>query len=123
MVKATNYIVRGKNARRAAIFLRERRATHLYLLQALMMHLDQPPEELNRLDSKIGIPRRSSHSINSPTPCLADLWIIIVLDQVDTPETGVVTQSLLDALARFRQLPHHRRQPSWPKIGRRSSTK
>ena len=68
----------------------------------LMMHLGQPPEELNRLDSKNWHPTpvNLQHQLANAVRSLADqVDAIIVLDQVDTPETGVVTQLLLDALA------------------------
>lgn len=69
----------------------------------LVMHADSPPEELNRLDLK--------NWKNTPES-LAQQWIqtveklilgdeidaLIVMDQVDYPETGVVTQSVLRAL-------------------------
>ena len=68
----------------------------------LMMHLGQPPEELNRLDSKNWHPTpvNLQHQLANAVRSLTDqVDAIIVLDQVDTPETGVVTQLLLDALA------------------------
>ena len=68
----------------------------------LMMHLGQPPEELNRLDSKNWHPTpvNLQHQLANAVRSLAyEVDAIIVLDQVDTPETGVVTQLLLDALA------------------------
>jgi rfaE bifunctional protein kinase chain/domain len=67
----------------------------------LVMARDKPPVELNRLDSKNW----------TPTPALLQGLLIhrlqevaefadavIVLDQVDVPETGVVTQKALAAL-------------------------
>ena len=71
----------------------------------LMMHLGQPPEELNRLDSKNWHPTpvNLQHQLANAVRSLADqVDAIIVLDQVDTPETGVVTQLLLDALAEIK---------------------
>ena len=82
-------------------FESEDQATFTYC-KPLMMHLGQPPQELNRLDSKNWHPTpvNLQHQLANAVRSLADqVDAIIVLDQVDTPETGVVTQSLLDALA------------------------
>lgn len=82
-------------------FESEEQRTFTYC-KPLMMHLDQPPEELNRLDSKNWHPTpvNLQHQLANAVRSLADqVDAIIVLDQVDTPETGVVTQSLLDVLA------------------------
>ena len=82
-------------------FESEEQRTFTYC-KPLMMHLGQPPEELNRLDSKNWHPTpvNLQHQLANAVRSLADqVDAIIVLDQVDTPETGVVTQSLLDALA------------------------
>src|SRR5438552_6843934 len=91
--------------------LRERTGVYLdYFLQTplrrtftyckpLLMHTHRPPEELNRLDRKNW----------SPTPALVQGQIIdsalklaeanafVLLDQVDTPETGAVTRKVLEA--------------------------
>ena len=82
-------------------FESEDQATFTYC-KPLMMHLGQPPQELNRLDSKNWHPTpvNLQHQLANAVRSLTDqVDAIIVLDQVDTPETGVVTQSLLDALA------------------------
>ncbi len=82
-------------------FESEEQRTFTYC-KPLMMHLGQPPEELNRLDSKNWHPTpvNLQHQLANAVRSLADqVDAIIVLDQVDTPETGVVTQLLLDALA------------------------
>ena len=71
----------------------------------LMMHLDQPPEELNRLDSKNWHPTPVNLQLqlaNAVRSLAHQVDAIIVLDQADDPETGVVTQSLLDALAEIK---------------------
>jgi len=92
--------------------LRERTGVYLdYFLQTplrrtftyckpLLMHTHRPPEELNRLDRKNW----------SPTPALVQGQIIdsalklaeanafVLLDQVDTPETGAVTRKVLEAI-------------------------
>ena len=82
-------------------FESEEQRTFTYC-KPLMMHLGQPPEELNRIDSKNWHPTpvNLQHQLANAVRSLADqVDAIIVLNQVDTPETGVVTQSLLDALA------------------------
>lgn len=67
----------------------------------LLMHPGRPPTELNRLDSKNWTP--------TPTPIeeslverlralSADADAVIVLDQVDVPDTGVVTARVRAAL-------------------------
>ena len=85
-------------------FESEDQATFTYC-KPLMMHLGQPPQELNRLDSKNWHPTpvNLQHQLANAVRSLTDqVDAIIVLDQVDTPETGVVTQSLLDALAEIK---------------------
>ena len=85
-------------------FESEEQRTFTYC-KPLMMHLGQPPEELNRLDSKNWHPTpvNLQHQLANAVRSLADqVDAIIVLDQVDTPETGVVTQSMLDALAEIK---------------------
>ena len=85
-------------------FESEDQATFTYC-KPLMMHLGQPPQELNRLDSKNWHPTpvNLQHQLANAVRSLADqVDAIIVLDQVDTPETGVVTQSMLDALAEIK---------------------
>jgi bifunctional ADP-heptose synthase (sugar kinase/adenylyltransferase) len=70
----------------------------------LLMHPGQPPQELNRLDSKNW----------EPTPALlaGEIWNSInglrlkvdgvaVMDQVDIPDTGVVTSRILPLLGEF----------------------
>ena len=113
-------MVAGTNARcKREIFLRERRSSTFTYCKPLMMHLGQPPSR--RLDSKNWHPTpvNLQHQLANAVRSLTDqVDAIIVLDQVDTPG-GVVTQSLLDALARLPKL-HHRRQPrglkDWPSI-------
>lgn len=72
----------------------------------LLMHPGQPPEELNRLDSKnwtktpAQIEIQLAESLRT-VASLADALIFLV--QVDQPETGVITQGLLkvvDEIAR-----------------------
>ncbi len=71
----------------------------------LLMHPGQPPEELNRLDSKNWHPTPTTlqHQLaNAVRSLTKDVNAVIVLDQVDTPETGVVTRSMLEALDEVR---------------------
>ena len=92
---------RTPGVRMKYFFESEEQRTFTYC-KPLMMHLGQPPEELNRLDSKNWHPTpvNLQHQLANAVRSLADqVDAIIVLDQVDTPETGVVTQLLLDALA------------------------
>ena len=67
----------------------------------LLMHPDRPPEELRRLDSKNWTPTPAlvqGKLIDCAARAAADADVMIVLDQVDIPETGVVTKRLLEAL-------------------------
>ena len=67
----------------------------------LMMEPGQPPRELNRLDTKNWhpTPEALQKKLADAVSALADeVDAVIVLDQVDEPETGVVTQSLLAAI-------------------------
>ena len=67
----------------------------------LLVSNEQPPKELNRLDSKNWSPTPPAvQELLSAriTELAPSLDAIIVLDQVDIPETGVVTRTALDAL-------------------------
>jgi rfaE bifunctional protein kinase chain/domain len=67
----------------------------------LLMHQDRPPEELRRLDSKNWTPTPAlvqGKLIDCAARAAADADVMIVLDQVDIPETGVVTRRLLEAI-------------------------
>ncbi len=70
----------------------------------LVLHPGQPPQELNRLDSKNWEP--------TPALLIGDIWNSIcalrmkvdgvaVMDQVDIPDTGVVTARILPLLGQF----------------------
>ena len=77
----------------------------------LVIELGQPPRELNRLDSKNWTPTPAAvveKLAASAVALLARVDAVIVMDQVDVAETGVVTKSLLGALGqatRGRPLP------------------
>lgn len=64
----------------------------------LLMHTGKPPEELNRLDSKnwTRTPEVLENQIKSHLSAVAEqVDALIFLIQVDTPETGVITQNVL----------------------------
>ena len=70
----------------------------------LVLAPGKPPLELNRLDSKNWIPT-PMFVVGELMKAIEDLRFkvdaVIVLDQVDVPETGVVTSRLLPLLATF----------------------
>lgn len=70
----------------------------------LVMHPGAPPEELNRLDSKNWDATPApveDHLIAALEETAADAHAVIVLDQVDHANTGVVTVRVRDALGRL----------------------
>jgi rfaE bifunctional protein kinase chain/domain len=78
----------------------------------LKMWENRPPEELHRLDSKNWTPTPSevSDELTARLNALVErLDAMVVLDQVDVPQTGVVTARVLEHIARiaeaFPQLP------------------
>src|SRR5882724_637959 len=67
----------------------------------LVMHSKGAPEELSRLDMKNWTPTPALLQgllIGKLQEAAADANAVIVLDQVDVPETGVITRRLLEAL-------------------------
>src|SRR4051812_27529556 len=67
----------------------------------LVMHPGQAPEELNRLDTKNWSPTPLSvqqQIISSLQQLATQVDAIILMDQVDVPETGVVTQLVLETI-------------------------
>lgn len=67
----------------------------------LVIHPDRSPEELNRLDSKnwTATPPGVQETLARSIEILAErVDAMILLDQVDIPETGVVTRCVLDAV-------------------------
>ncbi len=67
----------------------------------LVISPERPPVELNRLDSKNWTPTPALLQgllINHLRELAGSLSAIMVLDQVDVPETGVVTAKVLDAV-------------------------
>jgi rfaE bifunctional protein kinase chain/domain len=67
----------------------------------LLIHPDSPPRELNRLDSKNWDPTPApieDHIIQALQSLAPSVDAVIVLDQVDLPDTGVVTRRVRQAL-------------------------
>jgi rfaE bifunctional protein kinase chain/domain len=78
----------------------------------LVLHPDRPPEELDRLDSKNWRPTPAEvedRLIRAVDELAAHTDAFILMDQVSTAETGVVTRRLRDALAAV-----SRRRPELP---------
>ena len=68
----------------------------------LLLHPGKPPEELNRLDTKNWTPTPlalQDRLAAAVTELASKVDAIILMDQVDVPETGVITQPVLDAVA------------------------
>ena len=67
----------------------------------LLMHKDRAPEELNRLDTKNWSPTPASlqtRVVEAVCALAKNVDALILLDQVDLAETGVVTRRVLDAV-------------------------
>ncbi len=67
----------------------------------LVLEPGQPPQELNRLDSKNWTPTPlevTAQFVRSLATLRSQVDAIILMDQVDTAETGVVTSALLASL-------------------------
>lgn len=90
----------------------------------LVMESGQPPRELNRLDSKNWHPtppELQDQLANAVRNLASQVDAMIVLDQVDEPETGVVTITLLAAIDEIREQTlvigdSRRGLKSWPHI-------
>ena len=81
----------------------ERRRTFTYC-KPLVLRPGAPPEELNRLDSKNWDPTPATiedRLIASLESVASTADAILVLDQVDVPDTGVVTRRVREALGRL----------------------
>jgi rfaE bifunctional protein kinase chain/domain len=86
--------------RMEAFFLTGERRTFTYA-KPLLVSPGRPPRELNRLDSKNWSPTpvRLQRRLAGALRALASrVDAIIVMDQVDVPETGVVSRRLLQAI-------------------------
>jgi rfaE bifunctional protein kinase chain/domain len=67
----------------------------------LLIHKNKAPEELNRLDTKNWSPTPEmlqGRLVDAVRTLAKDVDALILLDQVDIPETGVVTRRVLDAV-------------------------
>lgn len=76
------------------------RCTFTYC-KPLVLALGQPPRELNRLDRKNWSPTPGAvrrQLIESLHAVAAEVDAVILMDQVDVAETGVVTRSLLNSV-------------------------
>jgi rfaE bifunctional protein kinase chain/domain len=72
----------------------------------LVLEPGRPPRELNRLDFKNGAttPERLQRDLAGRVLALADVVdAIIILEQVDRPDTGVTTPPVREALAQIQQ--------------------
>jgi rfaE bifunctional protein kinase chain/domain len=82
-------------------FVRTRHRRTFTYCKPLILEPDKPPRELNRLDLKNWSPTSAwlqGLLVGQLQEVAASVDAIIVLDQVDIPETGVVTQKVLAAL-------------------------
>ena len=69
----------------------------------LLMHKNRPPEELNRLDTKNWTPTPEGlqeRIVESVRALAKEVDALILLDQVDIAETGVITRRVLEAVRR-----------------------
>jgi rfaE bifunctional protein kinase chain/domain len=67
----------------------------------LVIHPEAPPEELNRIDFKNWFPTPptvTSQIISNLDRVLPEIDALVLLDQVDLPETGVITTAVLDEI-------------------------
>lgn len=72
----------------------------------LLMHKNRAPEELNRLDTKnwTTTPEDLQERMAEAVHALArEVDALILLDQVDLPETGVITRKVLEAVRKATQ--------------------
>lgn len=79
------------------------RCTFTYC-KPLVVQAGKPPRELNRLDTKNWTPTPAAVEeavVASLTRLAPQLDAIIVLDQVDIAETGVITQRVLEAIGQL----------------------
>lgn len=91
---------KGSCVRLAHFFATDQRRTFTYC-KPLVCHAGQPPVELNRLDSKNWSPTPAAvqERLRESVQALAkEADAFILLDQVDVPETGVITKELLETI-------------------------
>jgi rfaE bifunctional protein kinase chain/domain len=95
--------LRGVNMK--MFYLTHERRTFTYT-KPLLVSPGNPPKELNRLDSKNWTPtplRLQRCLAGAVLDLAAKVDAIILLDQVDVPETGVVTRRLLQTVRRIQK--------------------
>ncbi len=86
---------------RLSHFVHTRHRRTFTYCKPLILEPDKPPVELNRLDLKNWTPTSAwllGLLVNQLEEAAAQANAIIVLDQVDIPETGVVSRKVLSAL-------------------------
>jgi rfaE bifunctional protein kinase chain/domain len=91
----------GRAGVRMSHFVHTRHRRTFTYCKPLIVEAHKPPVELNRLDLKNWTPTSAwlqGLLMNQLQDVAASVDAIIVLDQVDIPETGVVTQKVLAAL-------------------------
>jgi rfaE bifunctional protein kinase chain/domain len=84
----------------APLFATAERRTFTYC-KPLLLEPGRPPRELNRLDTKNWTPTPAAvedHIIAAVQTVAAEVDAMILLDQVDLPETGVITRRVLAAV-------------------------
>jgi rfaE bifunctional protein kinase chain/domain len=99
----------------ASLFLTTTERKTFCYSKPLVLTPGKPPEELNRLDTKNWSPTPATVSeaiIAGVTAAAAQADAVIVLDQVDIPETGVITSAVLEAVGRVAAA-----RPSLPVLG------
>lgn len=94
--------LQARPAARAEVFLRTPLRRTFTYCKPLVMESGKPPRELDRLDSKnwTPTPREVENELINRLHQLADRAdAVVLLDQADVAETGVVTSRLLEAVA------------------------
>jgi rfaE bifunctional protein kinase chain/domain len=86
--------------RAEAFFLSAERRTFTYA-KPLLISTGRPPRELNRLDFKNWSPTPAG--LQALRALAGKVDALIVLDQVDVPETGVITRRMLQAIRAIRR--------------------
>jgi rfaE bifunctional protein kinase chain/domain len=84
----------------APLFATAERRTFTYC-KPLLLEPGRPPRELNQLDTKNWTPTPAAvedHIIAAVQTVAAEVDAMILLDQVDLPETGVITRRVLAAV-------------------------
>jgi rfaE bifunctional protein kinase chain/domain len=93
----------GPGVTTEALVRTSQRRTFTYC-KPMMCHLSGRPEELSRFDFKNWTPTPAllqGRLINRLEELAGEVDAIVILDQVDVPETGVVTRRVLDRIKRL----------------------